>query len=67
MYLRAHKQERFMVNSIGGALYTGAMVWLLGRSFGAGGIAAGYLAGTLVIGLGFGTYTFQRYRRLWHA
>ncbi len=67
MYLRAHKQERFMVNSIVGALYTAPMVWLLGRAFGASGIAAGYLAGTLVIGLGFGTYTFQKYRRLWHA
>ena len=67
MYLRAHKQEKFMLNSIVGALYTAPMVWLLGRSHGAAGIAAGYLAGTLVIGLGFGTYTFQKYRRLWHA
>ena len=67
MYLRAHKQEKFMVNSVVGALYTVPMVWFLGRSFGALGIAAGYLLGTLVIGLGFGTWTFQRYRRLWHA
>ncbi len=67
MYLRAHKQEKFMVNSIVGALYTAPMVWLLGRSFGSLGIASGYLAGTIVIGLGFGTYTFQKYRRQWHA
>ena len=67
MYLRAHKQEKFMVNSVVGALYTAPMVWLLGSHFGSLCIASGYLAGTLVIGLGFGTYTFQKYRRAWHA
>ena len=67
MYLRAHKQEKFMINSIVGALYTVPMVWLLGSNFGSLGIASGYLAGTVVIGLGFGTYTFQKYRRAWHA
>ena len=67
MYLRAHKQEKFMVNSIVGALYTVPMVWLLGASFGSLGIAGGYLLGTIVIGLGFGSYTFLKYRRLWHA
>ena len=67
MYLRAHKQEKFMINSIVGALYTVPMVWLLGSRFGSLGIAGGYLAGTLIIGLGFGTYTFLTYRRQWHA
>lgn len=67
MYLRAHKQEKFMLNSIVGALYTAPMAWVLGSRFGAPGIAAGYFAGTLVIGLGLGTYTFQKYRRQWHA
>ena len=67
MYLRAHKQEKFMINSIVGALYTVPMVWLLGARLGSVGIAGGYLAGTLVIGLGFGTYTFLKYRRQWHA
>ncbi len=67
MYLRAHKQERFMINSIVGALYTAPMVYLLGTRFGSLGIASGYLAGTIVIGLGFGTYTFLRWRRIWHA
>ncbi len=67
MYLRAHKQEKFMLNSIVGALYTAPMAWLLGSRFGASGIATGYFAGTMVIGLGLGTYTFQKYRRRWHG
>ena len=67
MYLRAHKQEKFMLNSIVGALYTAPMAWLLGSRFGGSGIAAGYFAGAIVIGLGLGTYTFQKYRRAWHG
>ncbi len=67
MYLRAHKQEKFMLNSIVGTLYTAPMAYIIGSRFGAPGIAFGYFLGTLVIGLGYGTYTFQRYRRLWHA
>ncbi len=67
MYLRAHKREKFMLNSIVGALYTAPMAWLLGSRFGASGIATGYFVGTMVIGLGLGTYTFQKYRRLWHG
>lgn len=40
---------------------------VLGRWYGAYGIAVAYLFGALLIGLGFGTYTFAKYRRLWHA
>ena len=67
LYLRAHKQEKFMTNSIVGALWMAPMALLLGRSYGALGIAAAYAAGSVVIGLGFGTYTFLRWRRLWHG
>jgi len=66
-YLRAHKQEKFMVNSIVGALYCVPMAWFLGHHFGGLGIAAGYAAGSLVIGLGYGTYTFLKWRRIWHT
>lgn len=67
IYLRAHKQEKFMVNSILGALYCAPMAWILGHRFGGLGIAAGYAAGSLVIGLGYGTYTFLKWRRIWHG
>ncbi len=67
LYLRSHKQEKFMINSIAGALYSAPAAWLLGQRFGGLGIAAGYAAGSLIIGLGFGTYTFLRWRRIWHT
>ncbi|HLI76091.1 MAG TPA: hypothetical protein VKV02_04030, partial [Acidobacteriaceae bacterium] len=71
LYLRAHKQEKFMINSILGAVYIAPVAYLLGRwnnpHGGAWGIAAAYAVGTLVIGLGYGTFTFLRWRRIWHA
>jgi len=67
IYLRAHKQEKFMVNSIIGALYTAPAAFFAGRAYGGLGIACVYALGTLVIGLGYGTYTFQKYRRAWHG
>ena len=71
LYLRAHKQEKFMTNSIAGALYIAPLAYVLGRwqnpHGGAWGIAAAYAFGTLIIGLGYGTYTFLRWRRIWHA
>ncbi len=71
LYLRAHKQEKFMINSILGALYIAPLAYFLGRwqsgYGGAWGIAAAYAFGTLIIGLGYGTYTFLRWRRIWHA
>jgi O-antigen/teichoic acid export membrane protein len=67
LYLRAHKQEKFMVNSIVGALWMVPAALVLGRWYGANGIAIAYLCGSVFIGVGFGTYTFSKYRRLWHA
>lgn len=66
LYLRAHKQEKFMTNSILGALWMAPTAFFLGRSLGAYGIAVCYFWGSVVIGLGYGTYTFLRYRKLWH-
>ena len=67
LYLRAHKQEKFMVNSILGALWMAPTALLFGRTSGAYGIALCYFWGTVVIGIGYGTYTFTRYRSLWHG
>lgn len=66
MYLRVHKQEKFLVNSILTSVFTTASAYLLGKHFGAQGMAIGYLAVVFFISLGLGTVTFQKYRRLWH-
>jgi hypothetical protein len=71
LYLRAHKQEKFMVNSILGAIYCIPVAFVIGRlqtpHGGSWGIAASYALGSAVIGLGYGTYTFFKWRRIWHA
>ncbi len=67
LYLRAHKQEKFLVNSVLGAIGLSLTTWFLGRRYGALGMTAGQLLIAVSVGLGLGSYTFLKYRRLWHA
>jgi hypothetical protein len=67
LYLRAHKQEKFLLNSILGALLVAPVTYLLGRSYGAPGIVAGNVAIALLFGLPFGTWVFWKYRKMWHG
>jgi O-antigen/teichoic acid export membrane protein len=67
IYLRAHKQEKFLLNSVLAALFMLFSSYALGRRFGAIGMISGYLGVTTFIGLGLGTFTFLKYRRIWHA
>ena len=67
MYLRAHKQEKFLLNSVLGGLLVALSTLTIGRWFGPVGMTAGHLSVTLLVGVGMGTYTFLRYRRIWHA
>jgi O-antigen/teichoic acid export membrane protein len=66
-YLRAHKQEKFLLNSVLGAVLVGSSTYFLGRSHGAIGVVTGTLLVSLMMGLPLGTYTFLKYRRIWHA
>ena len=66
-YLRAHKQEKFLVNSVVAGILMAISTIVLGRMYGATGMAGGFLVVALVIGIGMGTYTFMKYRRIWHA
>lgn len=67
IYLRAHKQEKFMWNSIAGALWIAPTALIFGRSHGALGIAVTYSLAALIIGIGSGSFTFFKYRKLWHG
>jgi hypothetical protein len=66
MYLRAHKQEPFLMLSIVIACLTGLSTYFLGRQFSATGMMAGNFTITLLVGLGWGTWIFMQKRRLWH-
>lgn len=66
-YLRAHKQEKFLLNSILGGILVGSSTYFLGKSYGAMGVVAGSVLTGLLMGLPLGTYTFIKYRRIWHA
>ena len=67
LYLRAHKQEKFLLNSVLGAVTIGVTTLTLGRWYGPTGMTAGQLGATLLVGIGMGGYTFLKYRRIWHA
>jgi O-antigen/teichoic acid export membrane protein len=66
LYLRAHKQEKFLLNSLLGAVLTVCSTYFLGKQYGAFGMVCGTLMIGLFMGLPLGTYTFIKYRRIWH-
>jgi O-antigen/teichoic acid export membrane protein len=65
-YLRAHKQEKFLLVSVLGAVLISSSTYFLGRSFGALGIVIAALLANLFFGLPICTHVFIKYRRLWH-
>ncbi len=67
LYLRAHKREPFLVNSVTGAFTMCGMTWLLGRFFGADAVATGSFLLTIIIGLPWATHVFVSKRREWHG
>jgi len=66
LYLRAHKQEKYLIPSVVAAACVALSTYLLGSRFGALGMTTGQLAIGIVMGLGFGGSIFLKYRRLWH-
>jgi O-antigen/teichoic acid export membrane protein len=65
VYLRAHKQEPFMIISIIGGVVNGTAAWLLGMWYSSMGIAAGSLALNL-IGWIPAYIIWRRCRKSWH-
>jgi hypothetical protein len=67
LYLRAHKQEKFLVPSVIGAILVACSTYFLGKHYGPFGMASGNLMIALLMGLPSGTYIFLKYRRIWHV
>lgn len=66
-YLRSHKQEPFLGLSLVVGVANVFVALLLGRPFGAFGIAMGYLVTTALVGFGWGAHIFQTKRVAWHT
>jgi len=64
-YLRAHKQEPFLLISLVSAGLIAALTFILAKSYGALGIMAGYFAVCAIIGFGWGSVIFFSKRREW--
>ena len=64
-YLRAHKQEPYLMPSLLGGLLIGGSTYVLGRYFGASAIVIGYLAMTIIL-LPWNVWIFIGKRREWH-
>jgi O-antigen/teichoic acid export membrane protein len=67
LYLRAHKQEKFLFNSVVGAILVASSTYFLGRSYGAAGMVIGNFVIALTFGLPSALFVFIKYRRAWHA
>ena len=67
LYLRAHKQEKLLLNSVVGAILVAASTYFLGRTYGAAGMVIGNFVIALAFGLPSALFVFTKYRRAWHA
>ena len=67
IYLRAHKQEPFLIVSVVNAILVGSTTYILGRYWSANAVAVGYFFSGSFSGLLLGTYIFITKRREWHA
>lgn len=64
-YLRCHKKEPFLINSIAGGIVSGLSTFFLGKHFGLMGIVGGYTL--LVFTFSFwGYYIFKTNQQQWH-
>lgn len=65
LYLRAHKCEPFLIQSVLLAIVSAASTILCARLWGASAVAVGYFACLGVLGVTSGTLIFQKKRRAW--
>jgi len=65
-YLRCHKKEPFLINSIVIGLLCASSTLILGKYFGLWGIVSGYSVISILIGLPWGYYIFKTKKLEWH-
>jgi hypothetical protein len=65
--MQAPKQEKFLADSMTGAIVALISSYALSRHYGAYGMVVGYLIVSTLVGLVLGTATLPTYRRIWHA
>jgi len=63
IYVRAFKEERFLVVSLVSGSLIGLSTYFLGKAFGPIGMMGGYLLVNLTVGLGLGTWVLSRKRK----
>jgi hypothetical protein len=66
LYLRAHKQEPFLLQAIISAILIGSLTVFLGKYYGANAIVIGLLIQGVLFGFPYATYIFVSKRRKWH-
>jgi hypothetical protein len=67
LYLRSHKREPFLWQSVAVAVLLGSATLFLGKFSGAGAVTVGYFVVGGLISLASGTYIFTAKRREWHG
>ena len=67
IYVRAHKQDPFLIAGVMTNLLVVTLVVLLGRTYGPIGAASGMLSVTLLLTLPWWTLIWNRCRREWHG
>jgi len=65
-YLRCHKKEPMLVQSIVCGVLVSLSTFILGHKFGVNGITVGYFTLTLLVGLTWTVFTFNLKRNEWH-
>jgi O-antigen/teichoic acid export membrane protein len=66
-YLRCHKQEPYLINSIVGGILTATSTFLFGKYFGYKGIVIGYFALTVFLGLPWAYKVYLSKKHEWYS
>lgn len=65
-YLRCHKKEPFLLNSIVGSILTSFSTFYLGNKYGLNGVVYGYSFLTIIVGLPWAIIVFMKKSKEWN-